>query len=208
MPCGRRAWNRICRNSSGSSNVSALPAWRKERATVHSPARGGRCACRTRVSCACAAATVHGVLGQRQRRGRTGQSGAMPGLRRPAASRGSARRGRGRQTLAGLLAMFAREREFRRVVCPSCGEVDKDHLPVYTTPAFEHVRVEACDRCRTYIKSVDLTKNGLAIPSVDEYSKHSRWICGRQKRAIRNCRETSCFYNHGGPAITPALYWR
>jgi FdhE protein len=28
--------------------------------------------------------------------------------------------------------------------------------------------VEACDSCQTYIKSVDLTKNGLAVPVVDE----------------------------------------
>jgi FdhE protein len=30
------------------------------------------------------------------------------------------------------------------------------------------VRLECCDACRTYIKSVDLTKNGLADPLVDE----------------------------------------
>jgi len=33
---------------------------------------------------------------------------------------------------------------------------------------FPHVRIEACDACRTYIKSVDLTKNGLAVPVVEE----------------------------------------
>ncbi|PYU36148.1 MAG: formate dehydrogenase accessory protein FdhE, partial [Acidobacteria bacterium] len=32
----------------------------------------------------------------------------------------------------------------------------------------EHMRVEACDTCKTYINTVDLTKNGLAIPVVDE----------------------------------------
>jgi FdhE protein len=31
-----------------------------------------------------------------------------------------------------------------------------------------HVRVEACDTCRVYLKAVDLTKNGLAVPEVDE----------------------------------------
>jgi FdhE protein len=30
------------------------------------------------------------------------------------------------------------------------------------------MRVEACDVCRTYIKSVDLTGNGHAVPAVDE----------------------------------------
>jgi len=30
------------------------------------------------------------------------------------------------------------------------------------------VRVEACDTCKCYIKSVDLTRSGLAVPVVDE----------------------------------------
>jgi FdhE protein len=60
------------------------------------------------------------------------------------------------------------EWEFRRVLCPGCGEEDKDKLPVYTAEEFPHVRVEACETCRVYLKAVDLTKNGLAVPEVDE----------------------------------------
>jgi len=60
------------------------------------------------------------------------------------------------------------EWDYRRVLCPACGESRFDALPVYTASQFEHVRVEACDTCKTYIKTVDLTKNGLAIPVVDE----------------------------------------
>jgi FdhE protein len=60
------------------------------------------------------------------------------------------------------------EWEFRRILCPGCGEEAVDKLPVYTAGQFEHVRVEACDTCRSYIKSVDLTRNGLAVPLVDE----------------------------------------
>ena len=67
-----------------------------------------------------------------------------------------------------LCSLCSQEWEFRRVLCPNCGEEDKDRLPVYTATAFDHVRVEACESCRTYIKSIDLTKNGLAIPCVDE----------------------------------------
>jgi FdhE protein len=55
-----------------------------------------------------------------------------------------------------------------RIVCPACGEENKDHLPVYTAEQFAYVRVEACDSCRCYLKSIDLTKNGLAVPEVDE----------------------------------------
>ncbi len=60
------------------------------------------------------------------------------------------------------------EWDYRRVLCPACGEDRFDALPVYTASQFEHVRVEACDTCKTYIKTVDLTKNGLAVPVVDE----------------------------------------
>ncbi|MGD1091924.1 MAG: formate dehydrogenase accessory protein FdhE [Bryobacteraceae bacterium] len=67
-----------------------------------------------------------------------------------------------------LCCMCATEWAFRRLVCPNCGEEDKTRLPVYTTPEFKHVRVEACDSCRTYIKAVDLTVDGHAVPVVDE----------------------------------------
>jgi FdhE protein len=60
------------------------------------------------------------------------------------------------------------EWEFRRIVCAGCGLEDQAKLPVYTAEQFPHLRVECCDVCRTYIKSVDLTKNGLADPMVDE----------------------------------------
>jgi FdhE protein len=60
------------------------------------------------------------------------------------------------------------EWEFRRIVCPGCGEENHAKLPVYTAEELKHVRVEACDSCRSYIKTVDLTKSGLAEPIVDE----------------------------------------
>jgi FdhE protein len=53
-------------------------------------------------------------------------------------------------------------------LCPNCGEESIDKLPVYTAADFEHVRVEACDTCKVYLKSVDLTKDGHAVPVVDE----------------------------------------
>jgi FdhE protein len=60
------------------------------------------------------------------------------------------------------------EWEFRRIVCPGCGEENYAKLPVYTAEELKHVRVECCDSCRSYIKTVDLTKSGLGEPIVDE----------------------------------------
>lgn len=58
--------------------------------------------------------------------------------------------------------------EFRRILCPACGEENHAKLPIYTAEEFPQVRVECCDACRCYIKTVDLTKSGLADPVVDE----------------------------------------
>jgi FdhE protein len=60
------------------------------------------------------------------------------------------------------------EWEFRRIVCPGCGEENPAKLPIYTAEELKHVRVEGCDSCKSYIKTVDLTKSGLAEPIVDE----------------------------------------
>jgi FdhE protein len=67
-----------------------------------------------------------------------------------------------------ICALCLTEWDFRRLLCPNCGEESEKRLPVYTAEEFPHVRVEACDSCHTYIKSVDLTRNGLAVPVVDE----------------------------------------
>ena len=60
------------------------------------------------------------------------------------------------------------EWDFRRVICPACGEERFDKLPNYRASQLDHMRVEACDTCKKYICTVDLTKDGLAIPEVDE----------------------------------------
>ncbi len=67
-----------------------------------------------------------------------------------------------------VCSLCSTEWEFRRLLCPKCGEEDQLKLPVYTAEPFPHVRIEACDTCRTYIKSIDMTRNGLAVPEVDE----------------------------------------
>jgi Protein involved in formate dehydrogenase formation len=58
--------------------------------------------------------------------------------------------------------------EFRRVVCANCGEERPAKLAYFQSPAFEHIRIEACDTCKHYIKGVDLTRLGFAAPLVDE----------------------------------------
>ena len=56
----------------------------------------------------------------------------------------------------------------RRVLCPRCGEEDEHRLCYFHSPAFDHLRVDACDSCRHYLKTIDLTRLGVAVPVVDE----------------------------------------
>jgi len=58
--------------------------------------------------------------------------------------------------------------EFRRVICANCGEERPEKLGYFHSPEFDHIRVEACDSCKHYLKGIDLTRFGLAVPSVDE----------------------------------------
>jgi len=57
---------------------------------------------------------------------------------------------------------------FLRIACPWCGEKDKEKLPRYSAEQCDYVHIEACDNCMHYLKAVDLSRNGLAIPLVDE----------------------------------------
>lgn len=58
--------------------------------------------------------------------------------------------------------------EFRRVVCANCGEERPEKLGYFHSPKWDHVRIEACETCKHYIKGIDLTRLGLAEPIVDE----------------------------------------
>jgi formate dehydrogenase accessory protein FdhE len=58
--------------------------------------------------------------------------------------------------------------QFRRVVCANCGEERPAQLGYFHSPKFDHVRIEACDTCKHYLKGVDLTRVGFAAPIVDE----------------------------------------
>jgi len=67
-----------------------------------------------------------------------------------------------------ICMLCAHEWTFRRIYCPACGEEREPQMAFYSAPEISHVRVDVCDTCHTYLKSIDLTKTGLAVPIVDE----------------------------------------
>lgn len=55
-----------------------------------------------------------------------------------------------------------------RLTCLACGEGRFEQLSVYKAEQFPGVRIDSCDTCRSYIKAIDLSENGRAVPVVDD----------------------------------------
>jgi formate dehydrogenase maturation protein FdhE len=68
-----------------------------------------------------------------------------------------------------------------RIRCSHCGEEDEDRLGYFHTRDFDHLRVDACDTCRHYLKTVDLTRLGLAVPLVDEVASGALDIWAQER---------------------------
>ena len=67
-----------------------------------------------------------------------------------------------------------------RILCPACDEGDPVKLPSFQSDSHPAVRIEACESCRRYVKSIDLTVDGRAIPEVDDLVSLSMdlWAAG------------------------------
>src|SRR5262249_8899879 len=61
-----------------------------------------------------------------------------------------------------------REQPFPRVRCPSCAEADPGKLPAYRSEEYANARVEACETCKRYVKSIDLSIDARPVPEVDD----------------------------------------
>jgi FdhE protein len=57
---------------------------------------------------------------------------------------------------------------FLRIRCPSCGEADPEKLPFFHDEARPQARVEACETCKRYVKSIDLSVDARPIPEIDD----------------------------------------
>lgn len=67
-----------------------------------------------------------------------------------------------------VCALCGSEWVVNRIHCPACGEENPERLPTFNTDRYPAVRIEACETCHRYVKSIDLTVDGRAIPEVDD----------------------------------------
>jgi FdhE protein len=74
-----------------------------------------------------------------------------------------------------------------RVTCAACDETRFDALPAFRAEEFDAIRIDACDSCHSYLKTVDLTRNGGAIAVVDDLASVSMdlWAQEQGYRKIR-----------------------
>jgi formate dehydrogenase accessory protein FdhE len=57
---------------------------------------------------------------------------------------------------------------FGRILCPSCFEEDPHKLPSFRDENHPAVRIDACETCHRYVKSLDLSEDARPIPEVDD----------------------------------------
>jgi formate dehydrogenase accessory protein FdhE len=55
-----------------------------------------------------------------------------------------------------------------RIGCAGCAERTFEQLAVYRAEEFAGARVDACETCHTYLKTIDMTRDGKAVPVVDD----------------------------------------
>jgi formate dehydrogenase maturation protein FdhE len=68
-----------------------------------------------------------------------------------------------------ICARCANEWVYPRMTCVACGETEGSRLVVLAdAEQLPHLRVDACERCKRYIVSVDARLEGRAVPLVDE----------------------------------------
>lgn len=57
---------------------------------------------------------------------------------------------------------------FPRIACPNCLEGDPHKLPYYLAEEYQNLRIDGCDTCKYYLKTIDLVQDRRLIPPVDE----------------------------------------
>ena len=77
------------------------------------------------------------------------------------------------------------EWNYLRVVCVRCGEQRFDALPVFSAEQYPHARVEACDTCQSYLKTIDAGRDGRAVPVVDDLATITLDLWAREQGYAR-----------------------
>jgi hypothetical protein len=70
-----------------------------------------------------------------------------------------------------------------RVVCVNCSENEPSKLPHFTAAEHPGARIEACDSCKRYLKSLELQPGGF--PEIDELTSLSLDVWAQEQGYVR-----------------------
>jgi FdhE protein len=84
-----------------------------------------------------------------------------------------------------VCSMCGTEWRYERLTCPNCGETDTQRLRVHTAESIAHVRVDECTTCDRYLKTIDLRRQGGAVPVVDELATVELDLWARQRGLVK-----------------------
>jgi FdhE protein len=68
-----------------------------------------------------------------------------------------------------------------RIGCTACGEAHFEKLPVFNAETIPAARIDACDSCRHYLKTIDFTRDGQVVPLVDDLATLSLDLWARDQ---------------------------
>jgi formate dehydrogenase maturation protein FdhE len=71
--------------------------------------------------------------------------------------------------------------QISRILCAACGEKNPDRLPSFSTEEYPEARIEACETCHKYVKSIDLTTDARRVPEVDDLSSVALDLWAQEK---------------------------
>lgn len=93
-----------------------------------------------------------------------------------------------------VCSLCAHEYRIRRIACAYCDEADQDKLKLFRVQDYPGVRVDVCDTCKAYIKTLDYREqDGNPIPSLDDLATVALDIMAQQQGYIRPVLYAWCF---------------
>ena len=74
-----------------------------------------------------------------------------------------------------------RESPGLRLGCRACGETALEKLAVFRSEETDPARIDACESCRVYVKTIDLTRDGSACPIADDLASVTLDLWAREQ---------------------------
>ena len=93
---------------------------------------------------------------------------------------------KGRRLL--ICSLCSCEWPFPRTTCANCLETNPDDLTHHVSESLPYIRIEICQQCQHYLKTIDLREHGLAVPIVDDLASFELDLWCKEQKLTRTQR--------------------